>query len=453
MADDNNPVNKTNQPTTPQLQSGTQPRTRLSSRVNETPVSDSVRNLISQFNSPVPEQIDQYEQAINESQRILTRAYSNLTGCLPIELPLPQITRPRIHHPEPVLEEQEPSLTDINQPSSSLGPSVSGGSGRPPSPPHSSSIPQKTPSPPPTPRNMAGVNANPNANMPWMDQDAVAVPGIQHPLPKHPEKLLPKFNPESNEPAEDHVKKFMLAVRLLDVEHEDVVCRIFPYTFEGKASTWYFSLTAGSITSWNEFDIAFMNKFGDDKTPAILVSELSRIRIEPKEKVKDFNQRFLTLRNRIPITSRPTEDVTIEFYTSALPGKIAIFVRQKAKLTLAENFEEAIKVEKHVTATKTNPVTDTDTASSSRKKTDSPAKATPSSDKRGQDALDLDSLQRVIKKLSNEIIDLKRALLITPQTRSHQNSYLEDLFIIQLPNKIHPLKLTALRKLIVFSKQ
>ena len=43
------------------------------------------------------------------------------------------------------------------------------------------------------------------------------------------------------------------------------------YTFKGKASTWYFSLTAGSITSWNEFDLAFTNKFGDDKTPAILV--------------------------------------------------------------------------------------------------------------------------------------------------------------------------------------
>ena len=178
--------------------------------------------------------------------------------------------------------------------------------------------------------------------------------------------------------------------------------------FEGKASTWYFSLTAGSITSWNEFDIAFINKFGDDKSPAVLVSELSKIRIEPKEKVKDFNQRFLTLRNRIPATSRPTEDVTIEFYTSALPGKIAMFVRQKAKLTLAENFEEAIKVEKDVSATKENSGVDTDSTSSSRKKTDSPAKTTTGSDKRSQDALDLDSLQRVIKKLSNEIIDLKK---------------------------------------------
>ena len=42
-----------------------------------------------------------------------------------------------------------------------------------------------------------------------------------------------------------------------------------------------------------------MNNFGDDKTPAVLVLELSRIRMEAKEKVKYFNQRFLTLRNRI----------------------------------------------------------------------------------------------------------------------------------------------------------
>ena len=150
--------------------------------------------------------------------------------------------------------------------------------------------------------------------------------------------------------------------------------------------------------------------------------------MEPKEKVKYFNQHFLILRNRIPATSRPTEDVTIEFYTSALPGKIAMFVRQKAKLTLAENFEEAIKVEKDVTATKANPRVDTDSASSSsRKKTDTPAKATTSSDKKSQDALDLDSLQRVIKKLSNEIIDLKKVLLKKPQTRNHLNSSSEDL--------------------------
>jgi hypothetical protein len=56
----------------------------------------------------------------------------------------------------------------------------------------------------------------------------VAIPGPQHPLPKHPEKWLPKFDPDSKQIVEDHIKKFMLAIRLRSVEHEDVVCRFFP---------------------------------------------------------------------------------------------------------------------------------------------------------------------------------------------------------------------------------
>ena len=42
-----------------------------------------------------------------------------------------------------------------------------------------------------------------------------------------------------------------------------------------------------------------MGKFGKDKTPSNLDLELSRMKMDPKEKVKDFNQRLLTLRNRI----------------------------------------------------------------------------------------------------------------------------------------------------------
>jgi hypothetical protein len=125
---------------------------------------------------------------------------------------------------------------------------AAGGSGIPPSPPpsspsssggDSSSDEGKPPSQPSTP-NSPMANQN-NPARPWLDQDAVAVPGAQHPLPKHPEKWLPKFDPDSKQIAEDHIKKFMLAIRLRNVEHEDVVCRLFPYTFEGNASTWYFA--------------------------------------------------------------------------------------------------------------------------------------------------------------------------------------------------------------------
>jgi hypothetical protein len=81
------------------------------------------------------------------------------------------------------------------------------GSGIPPSPPHSSpsssggessdegssSSEPSHPSTPPTP-----MENQKNPARPWLDQDVVVVPGPQHPLPKHPEKWLPKFDPDSS---------------------------------------------------------------------------------------------------------------------------------------------------------------------------------------------------------------------------------------------------------------
>jgi hypothetical protein len=125
---------------------------------------------------------------------------------------------------------------------------TAGGSGIPPSPPpsspsssggDSSSDEGKSTSRPSTPTTPMENQNNPAR--PWLDQDAVVVPGDQHPLPKHLEKWLPKFDPDSKQIAEDHIKKFMLSIRLCNVEHEDVVYRLFPYTFEGNASTWYFA--------------------------------------------------------------------------------------------------------------------------------------------------------------------------------------------------------------------
>jgi hypothetical protein len=73
-----------------------------------------------------------------------------------------------------------------------------------------------------------------------------------------------------------------------NVQDKDVFSRLFPYTFEGKASTWYFYLRQGSIISGEDFESAFSNKFGDDKIPVVLVLDLSKIKMDPKEKCKYF---------------------------------------------------------------------------------------------------------------------------------------------------------------------
>ena len=100
---------------------------------------------------------------------------------------------------------------------------------------------------------------------------------------------------------------------------------MFPYTFVAQASTWFYSLTVGSITSWQQFETAFLSQFGDDRTSGVLVLELSRIRFDKKEKVKEFNQRFINIVNYIP--EKPAESIQVEFYTASLPPAIAIFVK------------------------------------------------------------------------------------------------------------------------------
>ena len=75
-----------------------------------------------------------------------------------------------------------------------------------------------------------------------------------------------------------------------------------------------------------------------------MLVELTRLNIKENEKFKEFNQRFITLHNKIPHT--PLEVVQIEYYTIVFPLPVAMFVKRKQIRTLEENFEEAINVEK-----------------------------------------------------------------------------------------------------------
>ena len=50
------------------------------------------------------------------------------------------------------------------------------------------------------------------SNRPWLVMDAIVVPGAQHPLPKHPKQLLPKFDLDNKVTPEYHIKQFMLSL-------------------------------------------------------------------------------------------------------------------------------------------------------------------------------------------------------------------------------------------------
>jgi hypothetical protein len=146
--------------------------------------------------------------------------------------------------------------------------------------------------------------------------------------------------------------------------------------------------------------------------------ELSSLKMNPKEKVKDFSERFLMLRNRILVDSRPVESLIVAYYTKSLHNNIAIWVKRSRKSTLLESFEEASQIKKDILILKVNLNSEFEIAPSSKNKIEILTR--PPQAKIQPKTLDLESLQKVVQKLSNQVIDLKRS---TEEASSRKGSF------------------------------
>lgn len=251
------------------------------------------------------------------------------------------------------------------------------------------------------------------AQIPWENRGFVQMVGPLHSLSAHPEKWLPKFNLDDGLPTEEHINNFMLSINLNEVVEEYAFVILFPYTLQGSAGSWYFSLPFVSINSWDAFQEQFLTKFGDDQSTATLLKDLYNLKVEPKEPIKDFNSHFNKLLNKIPTTSKPSDEVQNEWYISALPSNATIFVDSAAKPTLAENMKESIAVEKRILSLhKKNALEEI----KSKKVTfrDESKKKAP------KDPFDLEGLQKVLKTTSNEMVDIKKQVAETSSRKPYR---------------------------------
>lgn len=120
--------------------------------------------------------------------------------------------------------------------------------------------------------------------------------------------------------------------------------------------------------------------------------------------MKELNQKFNHILNKFPPGTQPHDSITIDYYTTTLPTNISSFAKRVAKETLALNFAEAIVVEKFLHAI--GVITD-DNESKYFKEIG--RKSQPSSCKaKENDSIDIKSLTRIVKALTNEISELRR---------------------------------------------
>lgn len=89
----------------------------------------------------------------------------------------------------------------------------------------------------------------PDNQLDWMDQGPLSLSCNLHYLPKHPKTLLTKYDPDKKVKDEDHIDDFNLHLRMLQVRYDDISCRLFVYTLDGRTSIQ--SIIGGSLNKFS----------------------------------------------------------------------------------------------------------------------------------------------------------------------------------------------------------
>jgi hypothetical protein len=124
--------------------------------------------------------------------------------------------------------------------------------------------------------------------------DITKILGSPHKLPKDFKEWLPIFSGEDLTTPEDHLYIFLRSLESCD-QHEDILMKIFTYTFVGRAKDWFDNISPGTITNWNLFQELFTKIFGKKRDYQSLYNQLHSCKRKSGENIKDFNDRFNTL--------------------------------------------------------------------------------------------------------------------------------------------------------------
>jgi len=148
----------------------------------------------------------------------------------------------------------------------------------------------------------------------------------------------------------------------------------------------------------------FPKNFANDNTPTTLLKELGSLKMEGKEKVKDFNQRFTHILNKLPVDTKPHDSITTNYYMSRLPTSIKQYVKWARRPTLLENCEESIVVEKCLHAF--GVIKDAKSTIDSKDVRMKPQ--TMASKGRDKEATYIETLTRLVKSMTTEVSELKQ---------------------------------------------
>lgn len=147
-------------------------------------------------------------------------------------------------------------------------------------------------------------------------------------------RTLPHFTGEDEQVAENHVSVFCNFANSLNVEHLDVILRLFVQSLEGEARKWFKGLPNNSIPSWEEMEHLFMQKWGEKRDHWYSLTEFNAINKKFDETVVEFVRRFNKLYNSLPVeikTPPAGEKIT---FAGAFESNFGFTLRERRSPTL-----------------------------------------------------------------------------------------------------------------------
>jgi hypothetical protein len=227
----------------------------------------------------------------------------------------------------------------------------------------------------------------------------LVLPVPLHDLPENYIKNLPKFTGEGDLTAAEHINFFDQFADILGIEHEDVYSRLLVQTFEGQVRTWFRSLPAASILSYDALEDAFLRQWGERKDHLYYLTEFGSLRKKNSETVMEFIQRFNKLYNKIPAEVKPSQPAAKVTFAGAFEPDFTLLLRERRGATLNRMQDDAVEIESNMMASgKLKAKVEMTNRETKRFR----EQAGPSGSNRSTDDR-VDDMARVIKELSNKI--------------------------------------------------
>ena len=135
---------------------------------------------------------------------------------------------------------------------------------------------------------------------------------------------IPKYHWLSMEDPNKHLKEFEVvcsSMTLINVDGNILKMKAFPFSLVEKAKDWLFELAPGTVTSWENMKIAFLEKFFPTSRVILLRKRISGISENQGESFLAYYERFKTLVASCPQHQMKEELLIQYFYEGLLPIK------------------------------------------------------------------------------------------------------------------------------------